>query len=435
MKVSSIIEKKRDGKELSRGEIYFLIKGLSDRSIPDYQISAWAMAVYFKGLSPGETRDLALAMAYSGEIIELSNIEGVKVDKHSTGGVGDKSTLVVIPLAAAAGVPVAKISGRGLGHTGGTIDKCESISGFKTEITLPAFLQQVKRINVAILSQSEKLVPADKRLYAIRDVTATVDSIPLIASSIMSKKIASGAQGIVLDVKVGRGAFMKSREEAIALAQTMIDIGKAAGRKVVALLSDMDEPLGKAVGNALEVKEAIDTLRGQGPEDLEELSIELAAQMIVLGEKAGSVEEGRELARSALRNGSGLARWKQLVEAQGGKLDYSLPHYGLPEAELKEKLIGDKNTYVEYIDALEVGQAAMLLGAGREKTGDRIDHAVGIELCKKPGDPVKAGDTLALIHANNPGRLAKARELLLKAYHFSDEPPERKAIIIGTIGG
>ena len=428
-----IIEKKRDGKDLSRDEIEFLVRGIADGSIPDYQISAWAMAVYFQGMNPREIRDLALAMAYSGEVIELSAVEGVKVDKHSTGGVGDKTTLVVIPLVAAAGVPVAKMSGRGLGHTGGTIDKFESITGFKVEMAHPAFLQQVNQIKAAVVSQSGNLVPADKRLYAIRDVTATIDSLPLIASSIMSKKIASGAEGIVLDVKVGSGAFMKSYEKAAQLAQTMIDIGRGAGRKVVALLSNMDQPLGNAVGNALEIKEAIDTLKGQGPPDLEELSLELAAQMIVLGEKAASINDARDLARAALKSGLGLVSWRLMIEAQGGKLNYSLPNYGLPDAAIKEKITVGKRAYVEHLDALEVGQAAMLLGAGRERLEDVIDYSVGLELLKKPGDLVEAGDTLAIIHANESGRLEMARRILLNAYHFSDEAVEKKPLIIETI--
>jgi len=360
-------------------------------------------------------------------------VEGVKVDKHSTGGVGDKTTLVVIPLVAAAGVPVAKMSGRGLGHTGGTIDKFESITGFKVEMAHPAFLQQVNQIKAAVVSQSGNLVPADKRLYAIRDVTATIDSLPLIASSIMSKKIASGAEGIVLDVKVGSGAFMKSYEKAAQLAQTMIDIGRGAGRKVVALLSNMDQPLGNAVGNALEIKEAIDTLKGQGPPDLEELSLELAAQMIVLGEKASSINEARDLARAALKSGLGLVSWRLMIEAQGGKLNYSLPNYGLPDAAIKEKITVGKRAYVEHLDALEVGQAAMLLGAGRERLEDVIDYSVGLELLKKPGDLVEAGDTLAIIHANESGRLEMARRILLNAYHFSDEAVEKKPLIIETI--
>jgi len=433
MKMPYIIEKKRDGKDLSRDEIEFLVRGIADGSIPDYQISAWAMAVYFQGMNPREIRDLALAMAYSGEVIELSAVEGVKVDKHSTGGVGDKTTLVVIPLVAAAGVPVAKMSGRGLGHTGGTIDKFESITGFKVEMAHPAFLQQVNQIKAAVVSQSGNLVPADKRLYAIRDVTATIDSLPLIASSIMSKKIASGAEGIVLDVKVGSGAFMKSYEKAAQLAQTMIDIGRGAGRKVVALLSNMDQPLGNAVGNALEIKEAIDTLKGQGPPDLEELSLELAAQMIVLGEKASSINEARDLARAALKSGLGLVSWRLMIEAQGGKLNYSLPNYGLPDAAIKEKITVGKRAYVEHLDALEVGQAAMLLGAGRERLEDVIDYSVGLELLKKPGDLVEAGDTLAIIHANESGRLEMARRILLNAYHFSDEAVEKKPLIIETI--
>lgn len=434
MNVQDIIAKKRDGQEMSRAEIEFLVNGISDGSIPDYQISAWAMAVYFQGMNERETKELALAMAYSGEIMDLSPIAGIKVDKHSSGGVGDKTTMIVLPLVAAAGVPVAKMSGRGLGHTGGTIDKFESIPGFMAEKDYRDFIEQVRRVNAAIVSQSGNLVPADKRLYAIRDVTATVESIPLIASSIMSKKIASGAQGIVLDVKVGSGAFMKEVGEARRLAWAMVEIGRGAGRNVVALLTDMTQVLGLMVGNALEVREAIDTLKGKGPEDLEELSVKLAAHMLVLGEKFSQLADAEEKIHEIIASGRGVEKFTEIVEAQGGKLDYDSENYGLPQASLKEELKAEGEGYIASLDALEVGRAAMLLGAGRERIGDKIDYAVGIELLKKQGNFVHHGDTLAIIRANDEKRLRAARKRLLDAYQFSCEPVTGRTLIIETIG-
>lgn len=433
MNVQDIIVKKRDGHEMSRAEIEFLVNGISDGSIPDYQISAWAMAVYFQGMNERETRELALAMAYSGEVMDLSPIAGTKVDKHSSGGVGDKTTMVVLPLVAAAGVPVAKMSGRGLGHTGGTIDKFESIPGFIVEKDYRDFIEQVQRVNAAIISQSGKLVPADKRLYAIRDVTATVESIPLIASSIMSKKIASGAQGIVLDVKVGSGAFMKEAGEARRLARAMVEIGKGAGRNVVALLTDMTQVLGLTAGNALEVREAIDTLKGKGPEDLQELSVILAAHMLVLGKKFSQLADAEEKIREIIASGKGLGKFAEIIEAQGGKLDYGSENYGLPQAGLKEELKSERADYIASLDALEVGRAAMLLGAGRERIGDKIDYVVGIELRKKRGDFVHRGDILAVIHANDHNRLDMVQKRLISAYHFCSEPVAESPLIIDTI--
>lgn len=433
MNVQDIIAKKRDGNEMSRAEIEFLVNGISDGSIPDYQISAWAMAVYFQGMNERETKDLALAMAYSGEVMDLSPVAGIKVDKHSSGGVGDKTTMVVLPLVAAAGVPVAKMSGRGLGHTGGTIDKFESIPGFIVEKDYRDFIEQVQRVNAAIVSQSGNLVPADKRLYAIRDVTATVESIPLIASSIMSKKIASGAQGIVLDVKVGSGAFMKESGEAGRLARAMVEIGKGAGRNVVALLTDMTQVLGLMVGNALEVREAIDTLKGKGPEDLEKLSVKLAAHMLVLGEKFSQLADAQEKVYKIITSGKGLEKFIEIVEVQGGKLDYDSENYGLPQVGIKEEIKADEEAYIASLDALEVGRTAMLLGAGRERIGDKIDYAVGIELLKKRGDFVQRGDTLAVIHANDKKRLRIARERLPNAYQFNSKPVPKSPLIIDTI--
>ncbi|MCX5780580.1 MAG: thymidine phosphorylase, partial [Firmicutes bacterium] len=370
MNTQDIILKKRNGEEMNNAEIEFLVQGISDGSIPDYQTAAWAMAVYFQGMTERETNSLALAMAYSGEVLDLSCIAGIKVDKHSTGGVGDKTTLVVVPLAAAAGVPIAKMSGRGLGHTGGTIDKFEAIPGFQVEKTYQQFVDQVNRINAAVVAQTGNLVPADKKLYAIRDVTATVDSIPLIAASIMSKKIAAGAQGIVLDVKVGSGAFMKNERQALQLARTMIKIGQGSSREVVAVLTDMSQPLGEMVGNALEVKEAIDLLRGHGPADLEELSVCLTAHMLLLARKCSTYQQASQQVQKILSSGAGFDKFCALVTAQEGRLDYQLPFYGLPQAKLQSDVQAAADGYVAAIDAMEVGRAAMLLGAGRERLGD-----------------------------------------------------------------
>jgi len=411
-----LIIKKRDGYAHSKEEIEYLVKHISDGSMPDYQLAAWAMAVFFQGMNEEETRDLTLAMAYSGDVVDLSDIDGIKVDKHSTGGVGDKTTLIVVPIVAAAGVPVAKMSGRGLGHTGGTIDKFESIPGFKVQLTHQEFINQVNEVGAAVVAQSGNLVPADKRLYSLRDLTGTIDSIPLIASSVMSKKIAAGAGAIVLDVKVGRGAFMRNQVEAQKLAQAMVEIGRRVGREVVALLSAMDQPLGRMVGNALEVREAIDTLQGNGPVDLTELSITLAANMIVLGGKAADLSEAVELARQLIKSGQALAKFKQLVAAQGGVLDYQADNYGMKAAQIEYPVQAKRPGLIVSLDALEVGRSAMLLGAGREQLGDTIDHAVGIELCLKRGDRVEIGQTLALIHANNEKRINVVKKNLLDAY-------------------
>lgn len=429
MNTADIIMRKRDGLELSEAEISYMVKGISDGSIPDYQIAAWAMAVYFQGMTEAETRELAIAMAYSGEVMDLSPIEGIKVDKHSTGGVGDKTTMIVIPLAAAAGIPVAKMSGRGLGHTGGTIDKFEAIPGFKVERSRQAFIDQVNRVKAAVISQSGNLVPADKKLYAIRDVTATVESIPLIASSIMSKKIAAGAQGIVLDVKVGEGAFMKEQAEAVRLAETMVQIGRGAGRDLVAVITDMSQPLGNAIGNALEVKEAIDLLKGQGPEDLKEISLLLSAYMLILAGASADVQEAQAKLRQLLDSGQALTKFKEMVAAQEGRLDFEAAFYGLPQASVKEEFKAPHGGYIADLNALEIGRAAMLLGAGREQLGDQIDPAAGIELIKKRGDFVKAGEPLAVMHSNDPQRLGAARERLAQAYGFSAEKPETRSLV------
>ncbi|MEQ8201620.1 MAG: thymidine phosphorylase [Syntrophomonadaceae bacterium] len=434
MNIQDIILKKRDGGVMSAEEIKYLVGGISDGTIPDYQIAAWAMAVYFRGMTEQETSALTLAMAYSGEVMDLSSIAGKKVDKHSTGGVGDKTTLVVIPLAAAMGVPVAKMSGRGLGHTGGTIDKFESIPGFQAERDHAQFVAQVNTVKAAVVSQTGNLDPADKRLYAIRDVTATVDSIPLIASSIMSKKIAAGAEGIVLDVKVGSGAFMKQIEDARQLARVMVQIGKSAGLEVVALISDMSQPLGAAVGNALEVEEALHLLHsGDGPADLEELSVELTARMVMLAGMYIDIKFARGEIRKCLASGAGYTKLVEMVAAQGGRLIENIPGFGLPQAAFQAEVIADRDGFVAALDALEVGRIAMLLGAGRERVGDPIDHAVGVVVHKKKGDWVQKGDKMAVVHANREHLLPTAIKRLRGSYRLASIRPPDEPLIIDTI--
>ncbi|MGB4018711.1 MAG: thymidine phosphorylase [Syntrophomonadaceae bacterium] len=433
MNFQSLIEKKRDGGTLSQHEIIQLVQGIVSGDVPDYQISAWAMAVYFQGMSEEETQHLAVAMCNSGDVMDLSGLNGIPVDKHSTGGVGDKTTLIAVPLTAAAGIPVAKMSGRGLGHTGGTIDKLESIPGFQVEKTLPEVIDQVNRIKAAVIAQMGNLVPADKRLYAIRDVTATVDSIPLIASSVMSKKLASGAQGIVLDVKVGRGAFMKDLAQAQQLARTMVAIGQGAGRRVVAVLSDMDQPLGRMVGNALEVKEAIDTLQGHGPADLEELSLVLAGHMVCLGGGADSLEEAIRKVNKLLKNGAGLESLQHMVEAQGGYLDLSRSDYGLPQAAEVLDVMSQQRGYITELNALAIGKVVMGLGAGRERLNDVILAEVGVELHKKVGDLVTPQDRLATIYASDKSRLSQAAVEVEKAFTVSSTAPVACPLILDTI--
>ncbi|GGF76258.1 pyrimidine-nucleoside phosphorylase [Paenibacillus albidus] len=424
MRVVDIIQKKRDGGELSGEEIAFLIQGYSRGEIPDYQVSAWAMAVYFQGMNARETGDLTLEMAKSGDQVDLSPIAGIKVDKHSTGGVGDKTTVVLAPLVAAAGVPVAKMSGRGLGHTGGTIDKLESISGFSVEMDRERFFAQVGEIGAAVIGQSGNITPADKKLYALRDVTGTVQSIPLIASSVMSKKIAAGADAIVLDVKTGSGAFMKTLDDSIKLAQAMVDIGSHLGRNTVAVISDMDQPLGYGIGNALEIKEGIDTLKGQGPKDLEEVCLILGSHMLVLGGKARDEAEARSILKTHIEDGTALEKLKQMVGAQGGDVSQIESPDTLPTAERLIEVKAEAAGYVEGIQAEEIGIAAMLLGAGRETKESVIDLAVGIHLSKKVGDAVAAGETLAVLHVNHAseGKVQEARNKVLEAYRISAQP-------------
>ena len=400
MRMVDLIEKKRDGKELSTEEINFIIDGYTDGSIPDYQMSALAMAIYFQGMSERERADLTMAMVRSGDQIDLSKIEGIKVDKHSTGGVGDTTTLVLGPLVASVGVPVAKMSGRGLGHTGGTIDKLESVPGFHVEIDNAEFIKLVNENKVAVIGQTGNLTPADKKLYSLRDVTATVDSIPLIASSIMSKKIAAGADAIVLDVKTGAGAFMKSLDDARELAKAMVRIGNNVGRKIMAVISDMSQPLGFAIGNALEVKEAIDTLKGEGPEDLTELCLTLGSHMVYLSQKASSTEEARKMLEESIKNGSALEKFKIFLKAQGGDESVVDQPEKLPTAKYQIELLAKEDGWVEEIIADDVGTAAMLLGAGRATKESEIDLAVGLVLKKKVGDSVQKGESLLTIHSN-----------------------------------
>ncbi|QII81266.1 pyrimidine-nucleoside phosphorylase [Jeotgalibaca arthritidis] len=423
MRMVDLIIKKQEGKELTKEEIRFLIEGYTDGSVPDYQMSAFAMAVYFQDMTDRERVEFTMAIAESGDQIDLSEIDGIKVDKHSTGGVGDTTTLVLAPLVASLGVPVAKMSGRGLGHTGGTLDKLESIPGFKIEISEEDFIELVNKNKVAVIGQSGDLCPADKKLYALRDVTGTVNSLPLIAGSIMSKKIAAGADAIVLDVKVGAGAFMKSIEDAEELAHAMVAIGNLAGRNTMAIISDMSQPLGYAVGNTLEIEEAIETLKGQGPADLEELCLELGAQMVYLGEKATSLEEARELLKEKLHNGEALEKFKEFIAAQYGNPevvnDYSL----MPQAKDKKEVYAEESGYVAEIDADAIGVAAMSLGAGRATKESEIDLAAGLMLHKKVGEKVAKGDLLVTLYANDKD-FSEAESLVHQAYKFSSTSVE-----------
>lgn len=418
MNMYDLIMKKKQGCELTNEEIRYMIEGYTKEDIPDYQMSAMMMAICFQGMTPEETKNLTIAMAKSGDILDLSEIKGIKVDKHSTGGVGDKTSLVLGPMVAALGVAVAKMSGRGLGHTGGTIDKLESFTGFTTALSKDTFVKNVNEIGMAIAGQTADLAPADKKLYALRDVTGTVDQMSLIASSIMSKKLASGADAIVLDVKTGDGAFMKTLEDSVALAEAMVSIGKLAGKKMAAIISDMDQPLGHAVGNILEVKEAIDTLHGHGPKDLEELVLILGSYMVVAAEKAQSVEEARMMLEETLRNGTAFEVFKKFVVAQGGCEDEVLHPEKLPVAQYIEDVVADAEGYVAKIQTEEIGRISLLLGGGRETKESEIDLTVGVVLNKKRGDKVQKGDGLATIHANDREKLEQAKRRLRNAYRM-----------------
>lgn len=434
MKAVDIIIKKRDKHQLSREEIEFFVDGYTRGDIPDYQASAWAMAVTLNGMTEQETTDLTMTMAHSGEVLNLEGVVPLAVDKHSTGGVGDKTTLVVEPTVAACGLPVGKMSGRGLGFSGGTLDKMESISGFRTNLSTDEFIQQLRTEGLVLTGQTADLAPADGKFYALRDVTGTVPSTPLIASSIMSKKIAGGAQAIVLDVKVGVGAFMETLEEGTELARLMVAIARLSGRKAVCLLSDMNQPLGHAVGNALEVREAIDTLHLRGPRDFYEHCMEVASQMLLLGEKAGSLDEARYLAGSALKDGRAWKKFRRLVEIQGGDVTQVDDPTLLPTAPLVEVINSPQVGWLEAIDAREVGEASVDLGAGRVRKEDAIDPAVGIIIHRKVGDRVGIGDPLFTIHANSKEKLAQVKDRLLAAHRWSDQPRPRLPLFYDVIG-
>lgn len=430
--MTEIIEKKKLNLPLSKEEINFFIKGYVNNEIPDYQVSALLMAICFNSMTKEETFALTEAMLHSGDVIDLSKIKGVKIDKHSTGGVGDKTSLALLPLVASCGVKVAKMSGRGLGHTGGTLDKLESIKGMRINLTSEEFIKQVNDINIAIIGQSQNLVPADKKLYALRDVTATVDSLPLIASSIMSKKLAANADTILLDVKFGNGAFMKTLEDGKKLASLMVEIGKAFNKNTKAVITDMNEPLGNNIGNALEVIEAVNTLKGHGPKDFETLCVRLGGIILTQANICKTVTEGEKLIKEHIASGEGLAKLKEMVKAQGGDSTYIDDLDKFPKAKIVKPLISKHDGYIKAIDALKIGEGAMLLGAGRAKKEDSIDYASGITLTKKVGDVVKKGDILAYLYTNFE-KFAEAEQLIHDSYAFSDEVVEPSKLIYEVI--
>jgi pyrimidine-nucleoside phosphorylase len=433
MRAVDIIVKKRDGGTLTHEEIDFFVKGFTSHAIPDYQVSAWAMAVLFQGMTPKETADLTLAMAHSGEVLDLSDTVKLALDKHSTGGVGDKTTLAVEPIVSACDVPVGKMSGRGLSFTGGTLDKMESIPGFNSNLTIDEFKAQLKSVGLVLAGQTADLAPADGLLYALRDVTGTVPSIPLIASSVMSKKLAGGAQAIVLDVKIGLGAFMPDVEQARLLARRMVEIGQHAGRQVVALISDMNQPLGRAVGNALEVREAIDTLKGEGPEDFRDHCLEVAGHMLILAGRADNPQAGRDLAAEAIASGKAFEKFKALVAAQGGETKVVDDPNQLPRARLIETIPSPITGNIHQIHPREVGLTVMELGGGRERKGDPIDHAVGVVLHHRVGDHVERGDTLFTLHANDETRAAMAVQRLLAATKITPKPAQPYPLFYGSV--
>jgi len=428
-----LLTKKRNGKELSREEYEYFVKGFLSGDIPDYQVSAFLMAVYFQGMTIPETAVFTDVMMRSGEVIDLSEIDGIKVDKHSTGGVGDKTTLILAPLVAAAGAKVVKMSGRGLGHTGGTLDKMESIPGMSVNLDKDQFLQQVKDIDIAICGQNDSLVPADKKLYGLRDVTATVNNLALISSSIMSKKFACGADAIVIDIKVGVGAYMKTTEEAEELARLMMDIGKNMNREIVVVISGMHEPLGNMIGNSLEIKEVIETLKGNGPKDLNELVISLGSHMLVLAKVTENIDEGARLLKQLLTDGSGLNKFRELIKAQGGDVSVIDNPDILPKAQYSVEIKSQTSGYISELDALKVGLSCVKLGAGRETKSSEIDYGAGIELKYKIGDHVKEGDVLAVMYSSEENRIVDAKKLFREAIKISLTEPENRSLIIKEI--
>lgn len=433
MRMYDLITKKKNGEVLAKDEIDFIVNGFTNGSIPDYQMSAFLMAVCLKGMNLEETIDLTMAMVHSGDVLDLSPIEGKKADKHSTGGVGDKTSLIVGPMVAALGVPVAKMSGRGLGHTGGTIDKLESFPGFSVSLSEQEFFDNVNRMKLAIIGQTANLAPADKKMYALRDVTATVNNYSLIASSIMSKKIAAGSDVIVLDVKVGSGAFMKTLEEAEELAKVMVQIGTGVGRETYAVLSDMGQPLGRYVGNSLEVQEAIATLKGDGPADLLEASICLATYMLLGAGRAASVEEAEKLLKGTIADGSALKKLAEFVDAQGGDASYVWNPDKFPRTEFIEEMISPEDGYVSEILTDEIGMTSLVLGGGRETKESEIDYSVGIKIWKKVGDYVRKGESLARLYGNDVAKLKAAAPRLMNAYKLSSERVEAPKHVMGIV--
>ena len=433
MRIYDIIEKKRNGEKLSKEEIYFFIDGYVKGEIPDYQISALLMAIYFSGMDDEETAVLTEAMMHSGDIIDLSEFGEFTVDKHSTGGVGDKTSLVIAPVMASLGCKMAKMSGRGLGHTGGTVDKLESIPGFKTSVAPKEFFEQVRQTGVAVIGSTANLAPADKKLYALRDVTATVDSIPLIASSIMSKKLAAGAHNIVLDVKIGSGAFMKTEEQGRKLAEKMVSIGKSFNKNIAAVITNMDRPLGRAIGNALEIIEVCETLKGRGPADLTAECVELAANMIYLGERAENMKTARVLAKDAIESGAAFQKLCEMVEAQGGDADYLRDTSRFTLGQVQQDVLCPADGFITRADAEQIGRASVLLGAGRETKDSAIDFGAGIILHKNAGDAVKRGDVLATLYADGETRCEEAAPKLLQAFSFGAEPPKPEPLVLARV--
>lgn len=433
MLMTDLIRKKRDGGALTESELEFIVRGCTDGSIPDYQTAAWLMAVFFRGMTADETARLTMLMANSGDTVDLSTLSGITVDKHSTGGVGDKTSPIIVSAAAACGVKIAKMSGRGLGHTGGTVDKMESIPGFRTAVSKGELLEIVESVGCAMIGQSGELCPADKKLYALRDVTGTVESVPLIASSIMSKKIASGCDRILLDVKCGSGAFMKTQQDAERLAEEMVRIGTKVGRKTVALVTEMNRPLGRAVGNALELIEVCETLKGRGPEDLTEECVELAANMIYLGERANSMDEARKMADTAIRGGAAFEKFCEMVSAQGGDTTYLDDTDRFTLSAAKHDILAERSGYIIGVDAERIGRASVLLGAGRETADGVIDHGAGIVLCKNLGDRVCAGEKIAEVYSSDENRCITGGRMLLDAFELGETEPERRPLILSRI--
>ncbi len=429
MKPYEIISKKRDGKVLSPEEIDYFISGFTRDEIPNYQMASLLMAIFLRGMNKEETLSLTLSMLHSGQTVDLSDLPGPKIDKHSTGGVGDKVSLVLAPAVAATGVIVPMISGRGLGHTGGTLDKLESIPGLNTQLTIEEFKRNLSRIGLAIISQTPELAPADAKIYALRDVTATVDSIPLIASSIMSKKLAAGLDALVLDVKLGRGAVFSQEEMAFQLARTIIGIGSQMGKRVRALVTDMDQPLGRMVGNSLEIREAIDFLKGKGPEDLEEVTVALGAQMLILARKANDIENTEDRLRGVIKSGEALSKFREMIEAQGGDPKVIDDPGLIPKAKLKMEVKAEANGYVASLDASKIGQAVAALGGGRKDLSSEIDHLVGVELLRKRGERVKKGESLAFIYASGEKEGNEAKPLIRDAYKLNEQPPKVSHLI------